>query len=77
MAQRNSSIVGLEPPALVGMEACGNSPWFVELLARLGRQVWIGDAAEIRASDVRKQKTDRRDAGHILRLLIEKQFPRL
>ena len=37
----------------------------------------MGDAAQIRASYVRKQKTDRRDAGHILKLLIEKRFPRL
>jgi transposase len=68
---------GLEAPALVGIEACGNSQWFVDLLARLGHQVWIGDAAQIRASYVRKQKTDRRDAGHILRLLMEDRFPRL
>ena len=27
-------------------------------------RVWIGDAAQIRASRVRKQKTDRRDAAH-------------
>ncbi|MBV8437563.1 MAG: IS110 family transposase [Silvibacterium sp.] len=67
----------LDAPALVGMEACGNSQWFVELLERLGHQVWIGDAAQIRASYVRRQKTDRRDAGHILRLLIEQRFPRL
>jgi transposase len=39
--------------------------------------VWVGDAAEIRASYVRRQKTDRRDAGHILKLLIENRFPRL
>jgi transposase len=37
----------------------------------------VGDAAQIRASYVRKQKTDRRDAGHILRLLMESRFPRL
>jgi len=35
------------------------------------------DAAQIRASYVRKQKTDKRDAGHILKLLIEGRFPRL
>ena len=30
-------------------------------------RVWIGDAAQIRAeARVRKQKTDRRDAAHIL-----------
>jgi transposase len=26
---------------------------------------------------MRKQKTDRRDAAHILRLLVEERFPRL
>jgi transposase len=39
--------------------------------------LWIGDAAQIRASYVRRQKTDKRDAGHILRLLMEKRFPRI
>jgi transposase len=67
----------LPAPALVGIEACGNSQWFIDMLERLGHEVWIGDAAQIRASYVRKQKTDRRDAGHILRLLIERRFPRL
>ena len=67
----------LEPGSLVGIEACGNSQWFLELLERLGHTVWVGDAAEIRASYVRKQKTDRRDAAHILKLLIEGRFPRL
>ena len=67
----------LEKPGLIGIEACGNSQWFVEMLERLGHQVWIGDAAQIRASYVRKQKTDRRDAAHILRLLLEERFPRL
>jgi transposase len=67
----------LNPPALVGFEACGNTQWFEDLLDRLGHEVWIGDAAAIRASYVRKQKTDRRDAAHILKLLIEGRFPRL
>ena len=67
----------LSSPSLVGVEACGNSQWFLDLLERLGHEVWIGDAAQIRASYVRRQKTDRRDAGHILRLLIEERFPRL
>jgi len=30
-------------PALVGVEACGNSQWFVDLLQRLGHEVWVGD----------------------------------
>jgi transposase len=68
---------GLPAPALVGVEACGNSQWFIDLLQRLGHEVWVGDAAQIRASYIRKQKTDKRDAGHILKLLIEGRFPRL
>ncbi len=63
--------------ALVGMEAVGNSQWFMGLVEQLGHQVWIGDAAQIRASYIRKQKTDRRDARHILKLLVEGRFPRI
>src|SRR6266851_9305542 len=64
-------------PALIGMEATGNCHWLVDLLAELGHELWIGDAAQIRASYVRKQKTDKRDAAHILKLLVEGRFPRL
>ena len=67
----------LAAPALIGMEATGNSQWFVELVEDLGHEIWIGDAAQIRASYVRKQKTDKRDAAHILRLVVEGRFPRL
>jgi transposase len=67
----------LAGPALIGMEATGNSQWFIELVEDLGHQIWIGDAAQIRASYVRKQKTDKRDAGHILKLVVEGRFPRL
>ncbi|MGC2211038.1 MAG: IS110 family transposase [Candidatus Korobacteraceae bacterium] len=67
----------LPVPSLIGLESCGNSQWFMELLERLGHEVWIGDAAQIRASYVRKQKTDKRDAAHILKLLREGRFPRL
>ena len=68
---------GLPAPALIGIESCGNNQWFLELLERLGHQVWVGDAAQIRVSYVRKQKTDKRDAAHILRLLLEGRFPRI
>jgi transposase len=61
----------------VGMEACGHYPWFERLLAKLGFELWLGDAAEIRSRVVRRQKTDRRDAEHILQLLIEERFPRI
>jgi len=61
----------------VGMEACGHYPWFERLLAESGHELWLGDAAQIRAKVVRKQKTDRRDAEHILQLLLEERFPRI
>jgi len=67
----------LPAPARIGMESSGNSQWFINRLQQLGHEVWIGDAAQIRASYVRKQKTDKRDARHILKLLLEERFPRL
>ena len=67
----------LGAPVLIGMEATGNSQWFMELVEDLGHVIWMGDAAQIRASYVRKQKTDKRDAAHILRLVVESRFPRL
>jgi transposase len=67
----------LQPPALIGMEATGNARWFELMVQRFEHQLWVGDAAKIRASYVRKQKTDKRDAGHILTLLLEDRFPRL
>jgi len=62
---------------LVGVEACGYTQWFEQMLEQMGHRFQIGDAAAIRASYVRRQKTDRRDAGHILRLLVEGRFPAL
>ena len=64
-------------PVLIGMEATGNSQWFVEPVEDLGHEIWIGDAAQIRASYVRRQKTDKRDAAHILKLVVQGRFPRL
>ena len=61
----------------VGMEATGYSRWFERLLAELGFEVWIGDAAEIQTKRVRKQKTDRKDAQLLLKLMLENNFPRI
>jgi transposase len=61
----------------VGMEACGHYPWFERLLAEMGFELWFGDAAQVRASVVRKQKTDRRDAEHLMDLLRQERFPRI
>jgi transposase len=59
------------------MEASGHARWLERLLVELNFELWIGDAAEIRAKRVRKQKTDRQDAQHILRLLLEGRFPQI
>jgi len=64
-------------PTLIGMESTGNCQWFVEMVTALGHEVWIGDAAKIRAGDSRQQKHDRRDAQLLLRLLAEGRFPRI
>jgi transposase len=61
----------------VGMEATGHSRWFERLLAELGFEVWIGDAAEIKRQRGRKQKTDREDARLLLKLLLEDRFPKI
>ncbi len=61
----------------VGMEATGYSRWFERLLMELGIEVWIGDAAKIKAKRIRKQKTDRQDAQLLLKLLLENNFPRV
>jgi transposase len=68
---------GLEGPVRVGLESSGQSQWFEQLLAELGHEVWIGDAAKIRAAADRKQKTDRRDAELLVRLMEEERFPRI
>lgn len=61
----------------VGMEASGHARWFQRLLAELGQELWMGNPAEIRAAAPRKQKTDVRDAQHLLGLLVEGRFEKL
>jgi transposase len=59
------------------MEATGYSRWFERLLSELGFELWIGDPAQIKAKRVKKQKTDRKDALLLLRLMREDNFPRV
>jgi transposase len=59
------------------MESTGNCQWFVEMATAAGHDVWVGDAAKIRASDSRQQKHDRRDAALLLKLLLDGRFPRI
>src|SRR3989338_1467893 len=54
----------------------GYTRWFERMLAEQGHELWVGDAATIRAAMVRKQKTDSHDARPILDLLLTDRFPR-
>jgi len=63
--------------ARVGIEATAPARWFERTLAEFGHELWVGDAARIRAQVVRQQKTDRNDAAHLLELLRTDRFPRL
>jgi transposase len=61
----------------VGVETSGNMLWLERLLAECGHELWMGDAAKIRAANPQRQKTDRKDARHLLDLLMQDRFPRL
>ena len=63
--------------ARVGIEATFPALWFERLVGEYGHELWVGDAARIRASEVRQQKTDTRDAEQMLDLLRTDRFPRI
>jgi transposase len=60
-----------------GMEASGHARWFERLLGELQLELWIGDATRIQSKRGRKQKTDRQDAEHILKLMLKDDFPKI
>src|SRR5687768_15280654 len=62
---------------ILGIEACGYTNWFEELIEQLGHKLLVGDAAEIRRLARRRQKNDRRDADLLLDLLVHNEFPAL
>jgi transposase len=66
-----------EGEVIIGIEACGYTNWFEELMEQLGHQLLVGDAAEIRRMARRRQKNDRRDADLLLELLVHHEFPAL
>jgi hypothetical protein len=67
------SLVGRQ--VRIGAEATGNFRWFRQLMNELGHQFLLGDPSAIRAASPRRQKTDKRDARHILNMLVEDRFP--
>ncbi len=69
------SLAGQE--VVVGMEATGGMRWFERLLGELKFELWVGDPVKVRAAAAGKAKTDKKDAELLLRLLVEKRFPRI
>src|SRR5215831_17727151 len=65
----------LPRPVTVAVESTGYALWFHALMGQLGHTLLVGDAAKIRAMLVRKTKTDRRDALHLLDLLKHDRLP--
>src|SRR5260370_2112242 len=45
-----------------GLESPGNCHWFVDMLAEMGHEVWIGDAPKVNAKTVRPPETSGRGA---------------
>jgi N6-adenosine-specific RNA methylase IME4 len=37
----------LAAPVLIGMEATGNSQWFVELVEDIGHEIWVGELPKL------------------------------
>jgi transposase len=68
---------GLKEPALVGIESTGYTLWFAQMLGEMGHQLVVGEAGKIRKMEARKQKHDRRDAEHLLNLLLRGDFPKV
>lgn len=67
----------LPSAARVGIEATIPAQWFERLLVRCGHELWVGDSTRIRAMVVRQQKTEVRDAVHLMKLLLTNPFPRI
>ena len=67
---------GQGEPVRVGIEAGAPCQWFRRWLAECGHELWVGDAARIRAAAVGKKMADREDAKLILQMMLEERFPR-
>jgi transposase len=62
---------------IIGIEACGYTNWFEELVERWATNSWWAMRPEIRRLARRRQKNDRRDADLLLELLVHDEFPAL
>jgi transposase len=65
------------PPAIIGIEASTNAPWYEALLHETGHELRVGNPVLIRAKATSRHKSDKRDAELIFDLLRTNEFPTL
>lgn len=63
------------PGTVIGMEAGGYSWWFESLMEELGHNLRLGHPGTIARKRVSRHRNDRRDAEHVLGLLVRDDFP--
>jgi transposase len=65
----------LAEPAVIGIEASIRALWFEKMISETGHRLLIGNPVLIRKSAPSRHKNDRRDAEHMLKLLLRGEFP--
>ena len=69
VAEARQFYAQLQGEVRVGVEACGSTQWFEQMLAQMGHELWLGDAARIRRSTfLREIRHDLRFADEANRL---------
>lgn len=63
--------------SVIGVEATGQMRWFEQLIQKIDLELWIGNPRKIRKMAPSPHKNDRRDAEHILDLLLIGRFPKI
>ncbi|MFQ5930668.1 MAG: IS110 family transposase [Acidobacteriota bacterium] len=61
--------------SVVGMEVSGYSFWFERMVQEMGLELRLAHPGEAARRRRRRQKNDRRDAEHLLELLLHGEFP--
>ena len=62
---------------VIGMEAGGYSWWFERVMEELGHNLRLGHPGTIARKRVSRHRNDRRDAEHVLGLLMRDDFPQV
>jgi transposase len=65
----------LAEPAVIGIEASTRALWFEKMISETGHTLLVGNPVLIRKSAPSRHKNDRRDAEHMLKLLLRGEFP--